>query len=112
MKNIVYKIPPGGAKPLGHDVKSCEDPNNSTYWADNPSIGHISIHIQDKNFEFFTLLMSPVLFICILVGTETISSDEGSIDISDIFSLLSAVKKMWKYPSDIRVSENCIDPKS
>ena len=28
---------------------------------------------------FFTLLMSPVL------GTETISSDEGSIDISDTF---------------------------
>ena len=25
---------------------------------------------------------------------------------------LSSVKKMWKYPSDIRVSENCIDSKS
>ena len=45
-------------------------------------------------------------------GTETISSDDGSIDISEPFYLLSSVKKMWKYPSDIRVSENCNDPKS
>ena len=28
-----------------------------TFWADNPSIGHIRIPIQGKNFDFFTLLM-------------------------------------------------------
>ena len=33
-----------------------------------------------KTSTFRTLLMSPVVF-----GTETISSDEGSIDISDTF---------------------------
>ena len=53
--------------PLAHDVKSCTARNNSTYWTDNPSIGHICICIHDKNFQirFFTLLMSHVLFICI-----------------------------------------------
>ena len=45
-------------------------------------------------------------------GAKTISSDKGSIDISDTFQLLYFVKKLWKYPSRIRVSENCFDPKS
>ena len=35
-----------------------------------------------KNSKYFTLLMSPVLFV---FDTETISSDEGSMDISDTF---------------------------
>ena len=43
---------------------------------------------------------------------KTIGSDKGSIDISDAFKLLYFVKKMWKYPSDISVSEYCIDPRS
>ena len=46
--------------------------NNSAYWTDNPSIGHIRIRIQGKNFDFFTSLMSPVLFICVvkLIGLD------------------------------------------
>ena len=35
-----------------------------------------------KTSKCFTLLMSPVLFV---YDTETISSDEGSMDISDTF---------------------------
>ena len=35
-----------------------------------------------KTSKYFTLLMSPVLFV---FDTETISSDEGSMDISDTF---------------------------
>ena len=66
------------------------------------------MRIQGKTSIFFTLLMSHVLLS--VFDTETISSDEGSIYFT--FKLLSSVKKMWKYPSDIRVSENCIDPKS
>ena len=32
---------------------------------DNLSIGHIRIRIHGKNLDFFTMLMSPVLYICI-----------------------------------------------
>ena len=54
------------------------------------------------------------LLICLIsiFGIKTVSSDKGSINISDKFLLLYFVKKMWKYLSEIRVSENCIDPKS
>ena len=58
---------------------------------------------------FFTLSMSPVNLA--VFGTETISSDKVSIDISDTFKLLSSVKKIWRYLSDIRVYKNYIDPK-
>ena len=38
-------------------------------------------------------------------GTETIIYNNGSIDISDSFKLLSLVQKMRKCPSDVSVSE-------
>ena len=41
-------------------------------------------------------------------GTEIIYN--MSIDISGTFKLLYYVQKMRKYPSDINVSENCINP--
>ena len=56
-----------------------------TYWTDNPSIGHIRIRIE-------TLLMSPVLFLSVF-GSEKISSDKGSIDISDTFSFFRLSRK-------------------
>ena len=43
-------------------------------------------------------------------GTETISSDKRTIDISDTLQLLYFVKKMSEYRYDIRVSESCVDP--
>ena len=36
---------------------------------------------------------------------------KGSIDILDTF-LVYFVKKTWKYPSDIKLSENCFHPNS
>ena len=38
---------------LGHDVKSCTARNNSIYGTENPSIGHIRIRMQGKNFDIF-----------------------------------------------------------
>ena len=43
-------------------------------------------------------------------GTETISSDKRSIDISDTLLLLYFVKKMSELRYDIRLSESCVDP--
>ena len=61
--------------------------------------------------KFFLLcLISPDLLS--VFCTKTNVSDKGSIDISYTFWLLYFVKKMWKYPCDIKVSENCIGPKS
>ena len=62
---------------------------------DNPNIGHIKICIQGFSHCCCRLFCLSVF------GTETISSDVGSTDISDTFKLLSSVKKMWEYPSDI-----------
>ena len=50
--------------PLCHDVKPCESRNNRTYWTDNPSIGHIRIHIQGKNFEI-VYIVDVVCFVFI-----------------------------------------------
>ena len=47
-----------------------------------------------KTLKLFTLLTG--LFYLFVFGTEAISSDKGSIDISVIFKLLSSVKKIWK----------------
>ena len=43
-------------------------------------------------------------------GTETISSDERTIDNSDTLLLLYFVKKMSEQRYVIRVSESCVDP--
>ena len=51
---------------------------------------------------------SPDLFLSVF-GTETIIYNNGSIDIFDTFQLLYFVQKMRKYPSDVKVSETCID---
>ena len=64
-----------------------------------------TFHLSLKGNSLYCLI-SPDLFICIWNCTKTISSDKASIDISDMFKLLSLFKKMWKYPSD-----NCTDPK-
>ena len=58
---------------------------------------------------FVYCLISTYLFISIFV-TETIIYNNGSMDISDTFLLLYFVQKMRKYPSDISVAENSIDP--
>ena len=56
-------------------------------------------------------LISPDLFTNVSVfGTEMIIYNNESIDISDTLKLLYFVQKMRKYPFDISVSENCIDP--
>ena len=44
-----------------------------------------------------------------MFGTETITYNNGSIDILDTFKLLYFVQKMGKYPPDVNVSETCID---
>ena len=54
-----------------------------TYWTDNPSTGIFVFAFRVKTSKCFTLFMSPVLFS--VFGTETIRSDEGSIDILDTF---------------------------
>ena len=43
-------------------------------------------------------------------GTEKISSDKRTIDISGTLQLLYFVKKMSEHRYDIRVSESCVDP--
>ena len=54
----------------------------------------------------FCLIYSSVF------GVEAINSFKRSLDISDTFNLFYFVKKIRKYPSDIRVSENGIDQNS
>ena len=51
------------------------------------------------------------LFYLSVFGTKAISSDEGSIDISDTILVTFVCQEMRKYLSDIRESENCIEPK-
>ena len=65
---------------------------NSTYWTDNPSIGHIPIRIQGKNFETFYIVDVACHIYLYLVWRrssidtcKTISSDKASIDILDTF---------------------------
>ena len=67
-----------------------------------PHIVVICIRIQGKNLETLYIVSFRLIYLSV----------KGSIDISDTFKLLYFVKKMWKYPYDIRVSENCIDPNS
>ena len=53
---------------------------NSTCWTGSPIVDHIRIRIQGKNFGIF---YSNTEHRCLSVfGIETISSDEGSMDIS------------------------------
>ena len=60
-------------------------------------------HTRYKLDNVLYCLISPVF------GTETITYNTGSIDISDTFKLLNFVQKMRKYPPDVSVSETCID---
>ena len=57
-----------------------------------------------KTLQLCTLLISPDLYLVLRCP------DVGSLDILDTFKLLCFVKKMWEYPSDIRLFENSIDP--
>ena len=49
-----------------------------------PSISHIRLGIQSKNFEILNIVLCRLFYLYVF-GTETISSDGGSIDISDTF---------------------------
>ena len=65
-------IDPGPLVPKSDTLKYAAR-TNSTYWTDNPSIGHILFGIQNFLHCWCRLLSLSVF------GTEAISSDEGSI---------------------------------
>ena len=83
---------------------------NRIYWTHNLSTGHIRIRIHSINLiiSLILFLNSPDLFLSVFV-TETTIYNNGPIDISDTFKLLYFVQKMWKYASDVNISETCID---
>ena len=87
-------------QPLGNEVSSCASQNERTYWTDNPSIGHFCMCKQGKNLTILYIVWFPLIYLSVFCS-EPISSDKGSIDISDTFSyfILSrkcGMKSIWK----------------
>ena len=82
----------------------------------------ITVHIEETILVSDTLvfvtrvncvhrLISHDLHLTVF-GTETISSDKRSTDISVTLLLFYFVKTMSEHRHDLRLPENCVDPNS